>query len=72
MRAQNQHREPQTPEEQGLCFPPNDLAKPSNESKPGGEVRGTLGNPQILRGSCSELTGGEASLSTLHQCEELS
>ncbi|XP_068829828.1 protein unc-13 homolog B isoform X2 [Capricornis sumatraensis] len=73
MRAQNQHREPQTPEEQGLCFPPkNDLAKPSNESKPGGEVRGTLGNPQILRGSCNELTGGEASLSTLHQCEELS
>ena len=71
MRAQNQHREPQTPEQQGLCFPPkNDLAKPSNESKQGGEVRGTLGNPQVLRGSCSELTGREASLSTLHQCEE--
>ncbi|XP_040117127.1 protein unc-13 homolog B isoform X3 [Oryx dammah] len=71
MRAQNQHREPQTPEEQGLCFPPkNDLAKLSNESKPGGEVRGTLGNPQVLRGSYNELTGGEASLSTLHQCEE--
>ncbi|XP_015328008.2 protein unc-13 homolog B isoform X1 [Bos taurus] len=71
MRAQNQHREPQTPEQQGLCFPPkNDLAKPSNESKQGGEVRGTLGNPQVLRGSCSELIGREASLSTLHQCEE--
>uniref|UniRef100_A0A8B9X950 Unc-13 homolog B n=1 Tax=Bos mutus grunniens TaxID=30521 RepID=A0A8B9X950_BOSMU len=71
MGAQNQHREPQTPEQQGLCFPPkNDLAKPSNESKQGGEVRGTLGNPQVLRGSCSELTGREASLSTLHQCEE--
>ncbi|XP_055434424.1 protein unc-13 homolog B isoform X3 [Bubalus kerabau] len=71
MRAQNQHREPQSPEQQGLCFPPkNDLAKPSNESKLGGEVRGTLGNPQVLRGSCSELTGREASLSTLHQCEE--
>ncbi|XP_055282950.1 uncharacterized protein LOC129556785 [Moschus berezovskii] len=71
MKAQNQHREPQTPAQQGLCFPPkNDLAKPSNESKPGGGVRGTLGNPQVLRGSCSEMTGREASLSTLHQCEE--
>ncbi|XP_043342552.1 protein unc-13 homolog B isoform X1 [Cervus canadensis] len=71
MRAQNQHREPQNLEQQGLCFPPkNDLAKPSNESKPGGEVRGTSGNPQVLRGSCNELTGREASLSTLLQCEE--
>nr|XP_020736117.1 protein unc-13 homolog B isoform X1 [Odocoileus virginianus texanus]XP_020736118.1 protein unc-13 homolog B isoform X1 [Odocoileus virginianus texanus] len=71
MRVQNQHREPQSPEQQGLCFPPkNDLAKPSNESKPGGEVRGTSGNPQVLRSSCNELTGREASLSTLHQCEE--
>ncbi|XP_060988157.1 protein unc-13 homolog B isoform X1 [Dama dama] len=71
MRAQNQHREPQTPEQQGLCFPlKNDLAKPSSESKPGGEVRGTSGNPQVLRGSCNELTGREASLSTLLQCEE--
>ncbi|XP_061056282.1 protein unc-13 homolog B isoform X1 [Eubalaena glacialis] len=71
MRAQNQHRELQTPEQQGLCFPPkNDLAKPSDESKPRGKVKGTSGTPQIISGTCGELTGREASLSTLHQFEE--
>ncbi|XP_065734873.1 protein unc-13 homolog B-like [Phocoena phocoena] len=71
LRAQNQHRELQTPEQQGLCFPPkNDLAKPSDESKPRDEVKGTSGTPQIISGTCGELTGREASLSNLHQFEE--
>ncbi|XP_058379414.1 protein unc-13 homolog B isoform X1 [Diceros bicornis minor] len=71
MRAQNQHREPQTPEQQGLCFPPkNNLAKPSDVSKPGDEVKGTSGTSQVISRGCGELTGREASLSTLHQFEE--
>ncbi|KAB1280161.1 Protein unc-13-like protein B [Camelus dromedarius] len=71
MRAQNQHGELQTPEQQGLCFPPkNSLAKPSDESKPGGEVKGRSEIPQVISGTCDELTGREASLSTLHPFEE--
>uniref|UniRef100_A0A452TKH6 Unc-13 homolog B n=1 Tax=Ursus maritimus TaxID=29073 RepID=A0A452TKH6_URSMA len=71
MRAQNQHREPQTPEQQGLCFPPkNNFTKPSAVSKPRDEVKGTSGASQVISGSCGELTGREASLSTFHQFEE--
>uniref|UniRef100_A0A452SKB0 Unc-13 homolog B n=1 Tax=Ursus americanus TaxID=9643 RepID=A0A452SKB0_URSAM len=71
MRAQNQHREPQTPEQQGLCFPPkNNFTKPSDVSKPRDEVKGTSGASQVISGSCGELTGREASLSTFHQFEE--
>lgn len=40
-RAQNQHREPLTPEQLRLCFPPkNNLAKPVELSKPEDEVIG--------------------------------
>ncbi|KAF3821283.1 hypothetical protein GH733_011436 [Mirounga leonina] len=71
MRAQNQHKEPQTPKQQGLCFPPkNNFTKPSDISKPGNEVKGTSGASQVISGSCGELTGREASLSTFHQFEE--
>ncbi|XP_057579612.1 protein unc-13 homolog B isoform X2 [Hippopotamus amphibius kiboko] len=71
MRAQNQHRELQTPEQQGLCFPPkSSLAKPSDEFKPRDKVKGTSGTLQVISGTCGELTAREASLSTLHQFEE--
>uniref|UniRef100_A0A8D1H3Q5 Unc-13 homolog B n=1 Tax=Sus scrofa TaxID=9823 RepID=A0A8D1H3Q5_PIG len=71
MRAQNQHRDPQTPEQQGLCFlPKNNLAKPNDKSKPGDEVQGTSGTSQVISGTYGELTGREASLSKLHQFEE--
>ncbi|XP_044898821.1 protein unc-13 homolog B isoform X2 [Felis catus] len=72
MRAQNQHREPQTPEQQGLSFPPeNNFIKSSDVSKPGDEVKGTLGTSQVIIDSCGgELTGKEATLSTFHQLEE--
>ncbi|XP_045325969.1 protein unc-13 homolog B isoform X12 [Leopardus geoffroyi] len=72
MRAQNQHREPQTPEQQGLSFPPeNNFIKSSDVSKPGDEVKGTLGTSQVIIDSCGgELTGKEATLSTFHQFEE--
>ncbi|XP_043421429.1 protein unc-13 homolog B isoform X10 [Prionailurus bengalensis] len=72
MRAQNQHREPQTPEQQGLSFPPeNNFIKSSDVSKPGDEVKGTLGTSQVTIDSCGgELTGKEATLSTFHQFEE--
>lgn len=70
-RAQNQHREPLTPEQQHLCFPPkNNLAKPIELSKSGDEVKGTLGTCQVISGSCGKLMGGEPSLSALHQFEE--
>ncbi|XP_057354785.1 protein unc-13 homolog B isoform X2 [Manis pentadactyla] len=70
-KAQNQYREPQTPEQQGLCFlTKNNLAKLSDVSKPGNEVKGTSGPSQVISGSCSELTGREASLSPLNQFEE--
>ncbi|XP_054440667.1 protein unc-13 homolog B isoform X1 [Pteronotus mesoamericanus] len=72
IRAQSQHREPLTPEQQGLCFPPkNNLAKPCDLSKPGEEVNGTSETSQVISGSC-ELTGRDASLSALHQFEESS
>lgn len=72
MRAQNQHREPQTPEQQGLSFPPeNNFIKSSDVSKPGDEVKETLGTSQVIIDSCGgELTGKEATLSTFHQFEE--
>lgn len=72
MRAQNQHREPQTPEQQGLSFPPeNNFIKSSDVSKPGDEVKATLGTSQVIIDSCGgELTGKEATLSTFHQFEE--
>ncbi|KAM5328366.1 protein unc-13 homolog B isoform 1-T1 [Glossophaga mutica] len=70
VRVQNQHREPLTPEQQGLCFPlKNNLAKPSDSSKPRDEVNGPSETFQVISGS-SELTGREASLSALHQFEE--
>ncbi|KAM9207457.1 uncharacterized protein PS065_015147 [Dugong dugon] len=69
---QNQHREPQAPEQQGLCFLlKNNLAKQSNVSKLGEEVKGISGTSQVS-GSCGTLTGRETSLSTLHQSEETS
>ncbi|CAD7687626.1 unnamed protein product [Nyctereutes procyonoides] len=69
--SQNQHREPQTTEQQGLCFPPkNNFTKPSGVSKPGEEVEGTSGAFQVIGGSLGELTGREASLSIFHQFEE--
>ncbi|XP_042820957.1 protein unc-13 homolog B isoform X4 [Panthera tigris] len=72
MRAQNQRREPQTPEQQGLSFPPeNNFIKSSDVSKPGDEVKGTLGTSQVITDSCGgELTGKETILSTFHQFEE--
>lgn len=71
VRAQNQYRGPLTPEQQGLCFPPkNNLAKPSELSKPGNEVKETSGRCQVISGSYGELTEREASLSDLHQFEE--
>lgn len=71
IRAQNQHREPLTPEQQGLCFPlRNDSAKPSDLSKPGDEVNGPSSETsQVISGSCGR-TGREASPSALHQFEE--
>lgn len=70
IKAQNQHREPLAPEQQGLCFPhKNNLAKPSDLSEPGDEVNGASETSQVISGSC-ELTGREASLSALHQFEE--
>uniref|UniRef100_A0A8C0KVG8 Unc-13 homolog B n=1 Tax=Canis lupus dingo TaxID=286419 RepID=A0A8C0KVG8_CANLU len=69
--SQNQHREPQTTEQQGLCFPPkNNFTKPSGVSKPGEEVEGTSGAFRVIGGSLGEMTGREASLSTFHQFEE--
>nr|XP_023485382.1 protein unc-13 homolog B isoform X18 [Equus caballus] len=73
MRAQNQHRESQNLEQQGLCFPPkNNLAKPSDVSQPGDEVKGTPEASRVISGGPSELTGREASLSPLPQFEEAS
>uniref|UniRef100_A0A8C3YGH3 Unc-13 homolog B n=1 Tax=Catagonus wagneri TaxID=51154 RepID=A0A8C3YGH3_9CETA len=73
MRTQNQQRDLQTPEQQGVCFlPKNSLAKPNAKSKPGEEVKGTSGTSQVLSGTCGELTGREASLSKFHQFEERS
>ncbi|XP_028001931.2 protein unc-13 homolog B isoform X1 [Eptesicus fuscus] len=71
MNAQNQHSEPLIPEQQSLCFPPRDnVAKPSDLSKPGDEVKGTSETSQVIGGSCGELTEREASLSALRQLEE--
>ncbi|XP_037706902.1 uncharacterized protein LOC119545456 [Choloepus didactylus] len=71
LRAQNQRREPQAPAQQGLCFlPKNNLAKQIEVSKPDEKVKGTSGNSQVVSGSCGELSGREASLSTFHQFEE--
>ncbi|XP_049752448.1 protein unc-13 homolog B isoform X1 [Elephas maximus indicus] len=70
IRNQNQHREPQAPEQQGLCFlPKNNLAKQRNVSKPVEEVNGISGTSQV-NGSCGTLAGRKISLSTLHQFEE--
>lgn len=66
-----QHRGPLTPEKQSLCLPSkNSLAKPSDLSKPGNEVKETSGTGQDIRGSCGELTAREAPLSALHQLEK--
>ncbi|XP_069332643.1 protein unc-13 homolog B isoform X1 [Eulemur rufifrons] len=71
MRAQNQNREHQAPEQQGLHFLlKNNLTKQSDVSKPGDEVKGASGTSQVIHGSCGELVKGEASLFTLHQVEE--
>ncbi|XP_036074278.1 protein unc-13 homolog B isoform X3 [Rousettus aegyptiacus] len=70
-RAQNQHREPLTPEQLRLCFPPkNNLAKPVELSKPEDEVKGISGTCQVISDTCGELTGREPPLSALHQFEE--
>ncbi|ELW70292.1 Protein unc-13 like protein B [Tupaia chinensis] len=71
IKPQNQHTEHQASEQQGLSFLlTNNAAKQSDVSKSGGEVKRTSGTSQVISGSCGELAGGEASLSTLHQCEE--
>ncbi|XP_030741196.1 protein unc-13 homolog B isoform X2 [Echinops telfairi] len=68
-RAQNQQREPQALEKQGLCLlPKNNLAKQSHMLKLGGDVEEASGTPQV-RGRCGAQTGREASRTTLHQLE---
>lgn len=71
MRDQNQHSEPLIHEQQSLRFSPKDnVAKPSDLSKPGDEIKRTSETPHVISVSCGELTEREASLSALHQLEE--
>ncbi|XP_034359925.1 protein unc-13 homolog B isoform X8 [Arvicanthis niloticus] len=60
MRAQDQHREPQASEHQGLHYLPKDgLAKQSDVSKLQDKVKGTSGASQVISGCCE--------LSLIHQ-----
>ncbi|XP_021107161.1 protein unc-13 homolog B isoform X2 [Heterocephalus glaber] len=71
MRAQNQHREYQIPDQQSPCFQlKNNLTKESDKFKTGAEVKGTSGTSQAINGSCGKLAERKTSLSPLHQLKE--
>ncbi|KAM6170664.1 protein unc-13 homolog B [Rhynchocyon petersi] len=66
--AQNQPKEPQAPEQQGLCFlPKNHLENQSNTSKLREEIKGMSETSQV-DGNCAQTR--KTSLSALHQFEE--
>ncbi|XP_060055217.1 protein unc-13 homolog B isoform X2 [Erinaceus europaeus] len=70
MNPQNQHGEPQAPEQQVLCFlPRSSLAKQTEVTKPGDKVQGALATARIVGGCGGELTEEAASQSTLHRSE---
>uniref|UniRef100_A0A2K5Z3W9 Unc-13 homolog B n=1 Tax=Mandrillus leucophaeus TaxID=9568 RepID=A0A2K5Z3W9_MANLE len=71
MKAQDQQREHQAPEQQGPCFLlQNNLSKESDVPKLGDEIKGTSRICQVISGSCDELSEKKPSLSTPHQFEE--
>nr|XP_021490120.1 protein unc-13 homolog B isoform X2 [Meriones unguiculatus] len=64
VKTENQHREPQASEQQGLCFPPKDsLAKQCDVCKPQNGGKETSGISQVISDCCGKL-------SLLQQLEE--
>uniref|UniRef100_A0A2I3G2U2 Unc-13 homolog B n=1 Tax=Nomascus leucogenys TaxID=61853 RepID=A0A2I3G2U2_NOMLE len=71
MKAQDQQREHQAPEQQGPCFLlKNSLSKESDVPKLGDEIKGTSRTSQVISGSCDELSEKKPALSTPHRFEE--